>query len=57
MSYTEINTIIERVYSTGVHLSEDPKVEFALAVHVHPYPNKVLAIWVYVGQLFRKTTY
>ena len=55
MPYTEPSTIIERVYSTGVHNSDDPDIEFALAVHVHPYPSSVLAIWIYIGRLIRKT--
>ena len=54
MAFTDINPVIDTVHSTGVHLTEDPNVEFALAVHIHPYPNNVLSLWVYVGTLTRK---
>jgi len=56
MPYTDTPTIVERVLSTGVHKSEDSNIEFALAVHIHPYPNGVLAVWIYIGRLSRKTT-
>ena len=55
MPYTDTTTIVERVYSTGVHNCEDTDIEFALAVHIHPYPNSVLAVWIYIGRLIRKT--
>ncbi|XP_065666713.1 coiled-coil and C2 domain-containing protein 2A isoform X3 [Hydra vulgaris] len=54
MPYTDSSTIVERVYGTGIHNSDDPDIEFALAVHVHPYPSGVLAIWIYIGRLLRK---
>ncbi|XP_075526800.1 coiled-coil and C2 domain containing 2A [Dermacentor variabilis] len=55
MSFTDVETVIEGVLSTGVHLTESRNVEFALAVHIHPYPSGVLAIWVYIAALTRKT--
>ena len=55
MPFIDVSPIVERVYSTGVHHSEDPDVEFSLAVHVHPYPSSVLAVWIYVGRLTRKS--
>ena len=57
MPYTDIQPILDSVYSTGVHNCEDPEVEFALAVHIHPYPNSVVAVWIYVGRLVKKITY
>lgn len=54
MSFTDMDTVVEKVLSTGVHLTEARNVEFALAVHVHPYPSNVLAVWVYVAVLTRK---
>ncbi|XP_069488037.1 coiled-coil and C2 domain-containing protein 2A isoform X2 [Ambystoma mexicanum] len=52
-AYSELRSIIEAVYSTGVHNSELPNVEFALAVYVHPYPKNVLSVWIYVASLVR----
>ena len=54
MKYSDVNTIVETVYSTNVHISENARVEFALAVYIHPYPNNVLSVWVYVGTLIKK---
>ncbi|KAL2089530.1 hypothetical protein ACEWY4_014218 [Coilia grayii] len=53
LPFSEIQPIIEAVYSTGVHKAEMSNVEFALAVHVHPYPNNVLSVWVYLASLIR----
>lgn len=49
MPYTDIEPVIDAVYSTGVHTVESPDVEFALATHIHTYPNSVLSLWIYVG--------
>ncbi len=57
MPYTDIQPVLDAVYSTGVHNCEDPEVEFALAVYMHPYPNSVVAVWVYVGRLVKKISY
>ena len=56
MSYTSSEDVVERVLATGIHNSEDADVEFALAAHVYPYPNNVVAVWIYVGSLVRKTS-
>ena len=54
LPYTEMEPIVDSVYATGVHNVESSDVEFALAVHVHPYPNSVLSVWIYVASLMRK---
>nr|XP_022316561.1 coiled-coil and C2 domain-containing protein 2A-like isoform X3 [Crassostrea virginica] len=53
MPYNEISTIVDAVFSTRVHAHETSDVEFALAVYIHPYPNDVLSVWVYVASLIR----
>uniref|UniRef100_A0A3B4Y177 Coiled-coil and C2 domain containing 2A n=1 Tax=Seriola lalandi dorsalis TaxID=1841481 RepID=A0A3B4Y177_SERLL len=53
LPFSEIQPIIEAVYSTGVHNIQASNVEFALAVYVHPYPNNVLSVWVYLASLVR----
>ncbi|XP_067845649.1 coiled-coil and C2 domain-containing protein 2A isoform X2 [Heptranchias perlo] len=53
MPFSELRPIVEAVHSTGVHNTEVPHVEFALAVYVHPYPNNVLSVWIYVASLIR----
>lgn len=57
MCFTEVPPVSESVFSTGVHTIEDPDVEFALAVHIHPYPQGVFSLWIYVGTLRRKAGY
>ncbi|XP_040896220.1 coiled-coil and C2 domain-containing protein 2A isoform X2 [Toxotes jaculatrix] len=53
LPFSEIRPIIEAVYSTGVHNIQASNLEFALAVYVHPYPNNVLSVWVYLASLIR----
>ncbi|XP_013408980.1 coiled-coil and C2 domain-containing protein 2A-like isoform X3 [Lingula anatina] len=53
MPFTEIQNIVESVHATGVWDNNNEGVEFALAVHIHAYPNSVLAVWVYVASLLR----
>lgn len=53
MPFTEVDPIVETVFATGVHAHESSDIEFALAVYVHPYPNSVLSVWVYVASLMR----
>nr|XP_025035558.1 protein CC2D2B isoform X4 [Pelodiscus sinensis] len=51
MPYIDLPSITEAVYQTGIHSSEIPNTEFALAVYIHPYPNNILAIWIYLVSL------
>ncbi|CAB1451132.1 unnamed protein product [Pleuronectes platessa] len=53
LPFSEIRPIVEAVHSTGVHNIQASNVEFALAVYVHPYPNNVLSVWVYLASLVR----
>nr|XP_055110253.1 protein CC2D2B isoform X6 [Symphalangus syndactylus] len=51
MPYTDVQSIIDAVYQTGIHSAEFPQTEFALAVYIHPYPNNILSVWVYLASL------
>nr|XP_020030631.1 protein CC2D2B isoform X1 [Castor canadensis] len=53
MPYTNVQSVIDAVYQTGIHSSEFPQTEFALAVYIHPYPNNILSVWVYLASLAR----
>uniref|UniRef100_A0A8C8U5P2 Coiled-coil and C2 domain containing 2B n=1 Tax=Peromyscus maniculatus bairdii TaxID=230844 RepID=A0A8C8U5P2_PERMB len=53
MPYTDVQSVIDAVYQTGIHSSEFPQMEFALAVYIHPYPNNILSVWVYLASLAR----
>ncbi|XP_077389607.1 coiled-coil and C2 domain-containing protein 2A isoform X3 [Festucalex cinctus] len=53
MAFSEMGPVVEAVHSTGVHTIQMANVEFALAVYVHPYPNNVLSVWVYLASLVR----
>ncbi|XP_076014347.1 coiled-coil and C2 domain-containing protein 2A isoform X2 [Genypterus blacodes] len=55
LPFSELRPIIEAVYSTGVHNVDTSNAEFALAVYVHPYPNNILSVWVYLASLVRTT--
>ena len=54
MEYKSIESVTETVFATGVHLIEDQKVDFVLAVYLHPYPCNVLSVWLYVGSLTKE---
>ena len=51
MPYTRLGQLGEAVFSTGVQNCADPAAEFALAAFVHPYPNGVFSVWIYVATL------
>uniref|UniRef100_A0A8D0H1Y2 Coiled-coil and C2 domain containing 2A n=1 Tax=Sphenodon punctatus TaxID=8508 RepID=A0A8D0H1Y2_SPHPU len=53
MPFSEVTSLIEAVYSTGVHNTEVSNIEFALAVYIHAYPKNVLSVWIYVASLVR----
>ena len=53
-AFTEVNEVVNKVKSTGVHLSKHPQVDFALAVRVFPYHSNVLSVWVYFAALTPK---
>lgn len=48
MPYVSISKIIERVKATEFHLNTDPKVEFALTVHIQSYPMNIFSVWVFI---------
>ncbi|RWS04581.1 Coiled-coil and C2 domain-containing protein 2A-like protein [Dinothrombium tinctorium] len=53
MPFVDLQSVTEAVYATGVHLVDDKKVDFALAVYIHPYPCNVLSLWVYIAALHK----
>lgn len=54
MAFTRLDSVTEAVKATGVHCNETEGVEFALAVYIHPYPNNILSVWVYVASVVRR---
>ncbi|XP_014781199.1 coiled-coil and C2 domain-containing protein 2A isoform X1 [Octopus bimaculoides] len=53
MSFTDIPSVVQSIYEMGIHSYDTSNVEFALAVYVHPYPNNILSVWVYVTALVK----
>uniref|UniRef100_A0A8D0C515 Coiled-coil and C2 domain containing 2B n=1 Tax=Salvator merianae TaxID=96440 RepID=A0A8D0C515_SALMN len=51
MAYLDLQSITEAIYQTGIHSSEVPSTEFALAVYIHPYPSNMLSVWIYLVSL------
>ncbi|KAL5457110.1 hypothetical protein EMCRGX_G034349 [Ephydatia muelleri] len=47
----DVKKITHTVEKTGIHLCEDEKVEYSLAVYVHAYPNDIVSIWVFIAAL------
>lgn len=54
MSYINLSHVVERVKATGIHLNTDPRAEFGLSVYVHPYPNFIISVWVFLIALVPK---
>uniref|UniRef100_A0A8D1Q6V0 DUF5523 domain-containing protein n=1 Tax=Sus scrofa TaxID=9823 RepID=A0A8D1Q6V0_PIG len=54
MPYTDVQSVIDTVYQTGIHSSEFPQTEFSLAVYIHPYQNNILSVWVYLASLAQR---
>lgn len=51
VTYTDRSAIIKRVRETNIFMAVANKIEFALAVYAHSYPNKVCSVWVYCASL------
>ena len=51
LRYNDTTQLLKAVESTGLHLCEHERVEFAMAVHIHAYPNDILSIWLYLATL------
>ena len=45
------NPLVKSVMNTRIHESEDSNAVFALAVYIHPYPNRMGSVWMYVACL------
>jgi hypothetical protein len=43
--------LVAIVKMSGVWQRKHSEAEFGLAVHVYPYPNKVVACWVYIASI------
>ena len=53
-SYASILHIVSAVEQTGLHLTENRRAEFSLSVYVHPYPNDVVSVWVFIVTMVPK---
>ena len=53
-AFSDIDQLIEALTATGVHLNREPGVQFALAVHVEPYPCTAMSVWIYVASLVKR---
>lgn len=53
MAFLNAKSVISTVKATGVHVNDDPTVEFGLAVDVYAYPNNVLSVWVFLVSVTR----
>ena len=54
LPYTNMAAVFEAVQATQVHAMPTSEIEYALAVHVHAYPNTIMAVWIYLAVLIRK---
>ncbi|KAM8713526.1 hypothetical protein ACLKA7_013790 [Drosophila subpalustris] len=47
-AYTNLAAISERIRTTCIHYNNNTQVEFCVAVHINPYANDVLSVWVFL---------
>ena len=52
-TYTDMESIEERLKATCVHETTSEDVLFLLAVHCEPFPGGVVSVWVFYGSLPR----
>ncbi|KAG7172855.1 Coiled-coil and C2 domain-containing protein 2A-like [Homarus americanus] len=52
--YSTMASVVEAVHSTGIHLTQSNDAEFALALHLKPYPASIISVWVYVASLVKR---
>ena len=48
-TFTDMESIEARIKDTGIHEKAGDGVIFLLAVHVVPFPCRVLSVWIYFG--------
>lgn len=54
VAFNGIDQLAKLIYSTGVHLNTDEKVDFVIAVHLHAYPQSVYSVWLYCAQILAR---
>jgi coiled-coil and C2 domain-containing protein 2A len=54
LPYTSMTSILEAVYATQAHAIPTSDVEYAIAVYIHPYPNNILSVWIYIALITKK---
>lgn len=54
LKYTDTEEIANKAFQLNLHKSEDPKAEFAVAVYVAGYPNKIYSVWIYIATMCPK---
>lgn len=54
MAFTNMDAMIEQVQRTQIHCTEIPGTEFALSVYIHPYPNDILSVWIFLATLVKR---
>ena len=54
ITHSDASYILKSIEQTRIHDNENDKVEFALGVYIHPYPNDVLSVWIYLGTMTPK---
>lgn len=51
MAYSTMTDLLDAVKACQIHVNYHASVEFALAVHIQPYVNNILSVWLYIASL------
>jgi len=49
--YSTLDSVLESVYSTGLHTIDTPEVQFALGAYAKAYPASIFSLWIYIAAL------
>ncbi|KXS14582.1 hypothetical protein M427DRAFT_498440 [Gonapodya prolifera JEL478] len=52
-AWSDIKSVVDAVWNTGVGEADDEGVEFALSVHAAGYPGGVVSVWVFVANFIQ----
>ena len=52
--YIGIKEILDVIHSTRFYDINANDVEFAIAVHINPFPGCVMSVWIYIASLIKK---
>jgi coiled-coil and C2 domain-containing protein 2A len=51
--YTDSGALLGVIFNSDIHSNVSTGVEFALGIHCHGYPGRIVSVWVFLASLVR----